>query len=95
VEDDAMRFLISIIAASLCGALSVGCSTDDPVETWSQEQIEPATEREADRRGLDPIDRAIAGEYAERRGELQFEAGGGNVDRQQVADDAIQAATGE
>ena len=85
-----MRFFIAIFAA-----LALGACTDDVVEQWSQEHIEPTAEHEAAREGLDPIDRWIVGEYAERRGELQFEAGGGNVDRHEVAHDAIQAATGK
>jgi hypothetical protein len=88
-----MRFLISIFAAFSLSVVAVGCH-DDPVERWSQEQVEPGAEREADRRGLDFIDRQIVGEYAERRGELQFESGGGNVSKKEVADDAIEAATG-
>ena len=89
-----MRVLLSIFAALSIGSVLVACE-DDPVEQWSQEQVEPGAQREAERRGLDPIDRQIVGEYAERRGELQFEAGGGNVNEREVADDAIEAATGD
>lgn len=80
-----------LFGAVVAGALLLGCD-DDTGEEYAEDTIEQAAEREAARRGADPIDRQIIGEYAERRGELELEAGNGiRSSERDMIDDAILA----
>lgn len=89
-----IRLGMMSVGAGLTAALIslAGCKDKDPEADRAGERAEEAAEQRVEAQGGDVIDKQIAGEVAERRGELAVDTGHDAKEVQQLEDKKAETA---